>query len=288
MNRHAYLIMCHNNFEILEKLLILLDHEENDLYIHVDKKAGNFSQKAYKTLITKARVFFTKRINVNWAGHSQIKAEMILLKEAVKNEHSYYHLITGVDFPIKSHEQIMSFFENKNKQYIKIDPKSRSTTQYLFRVKNYYLLQDIIGRNRGAIFSLLSKLEQAFLRIQQKIGIDRTKGCQFTFYKGSPYFSITHDLARFIVDHERFIRKHFYFGLGVDEFFVQTLAMMSPYKDCVVDYNARHIDWNRGDPYTFTNDDYAELLESKCLFARKFDYTKDSRIVNRLFENLNG
>ena len=31
--------MAHNQFEILEKSMRLLDHERNDLYIHVDKKS---------------------------------------------------------------------------------------------------------------------------------------------------------------------------------------------------------------------------------------------------------
>lgn len=39
MLRHAYLIMAHNNFEILEKQVLLLDSPNADFYIHVDKKS---------------------------------------------------------------------------------------------------------------------------------------------------------------------------------------------------------------------------------------------------------
>ena len=35
--KHAYLIMAHNNFYILEKLLHLLDDPRNDIYVHIDK-----------------------------------------------------------------------------------------------------------------------------------------------------------------------------------------------------------------------------------------------------------
>lgn len=38
MDKHAYLIMAHNEFDILEKQLILLDDYRNDIYIHIDKK----------------------------------------------------------------------------------------------------------------------------------------------------------------------------------------------------------------------------------------------------------
>lgn len=37
-DRHAYLILCHNQFRILCRLLTALDDERNDIYIHVDKK----------------------------------------------------------------------------------------------------------------------------------------------------------------------------------------------------------------------------------------------------------
>ena len=42
MDKHAYLIMAHNNFGILEKLLMLLDDQRNDIYIHIDKKVKDF------------------------------------------------------------------------------------------------------------------------------------------------------------------------------------------------------------------------------------------------------
>ena len=43
MKKHAILIMAHNQFKILEKLVQQLDHARNDIYIHIDKHAGIFS-----------------------------------------------------------------------------------------------------------------------------------------------------------------------------------------------------------------------------------------------------
>ena len=45
--KHAYLIMAHNNWKILEKLLILLDDKRNDIYLHIDLKSDfiDFSSK---------------------------------------------------------------------------------------------------------------------------------------------------------------------------------------------------------------------------------------------------
>lgn len=38
-DRHAYLIMAHNNWSILSKLLSLLDDDRNDLFLHIDAKS---------------------------------------------------------------------------------------------------------------------------------------------------------------------------------------------------------------------------------------------------------
>ncbi len=37
-NKHAYLIMAHDNFEQLKILLDLIDDYRNDIYLHIDKK----------------------------------------------------------------------------------------------------------------------------------------------------------------------------------------------------------------------------------------------------------
>ena len=47
MQKHAYLIMSHNDFYILEKLLRLLDDRRNDIYVHIDKKVKNFDFKYF-------------------------------------------------------------------------------------------------------------------------------------------------------------------------------------------------------------------------------------------------
>lgn len=36
--KHAYLILAHNDPKVLELLVRLLDDSRNDIYIHVDKK----------------------------------------------------------------------------------------------------------------------------------------------------------------------------------------------------------------------------------------------------------
>ena len=114
-NRHAYLIMAHNDFYILEKLICLLDHDRNDIYIHIDKKVKEFDFDYYKNLVNKSRLFYTeKRVDVRWGDYSQIECELTMLECAVKNGAQYYHLISGVDMPLKKAEEMHKFYDNSS------------------------------------------------------------------------------------------------------------------------------------------------------------------------------
>ena len=116
--KHAYLIIAHNNFNQLKKLIELLDYEENDIYIHLDKKS-KLNVEELKKYVKKSKLIFTKRIKVSWGGFSLVQSELILLKASVKENYMYYHLISGADLPIKSMKEIHEFFEeNEGKQFI--------------------------------------------------------------------------------------------------------------------------------------------------------------------------
>ena len=52
---------------------------------------------------------YVDRVPVNWGG-SQIRAELSLLKCAVKKKYDYYHLVSGADLPIKTQDEIHQFF----------------------------------------------------------------------------------------------------------------------------------------------------------------------------------
>lgn len=45
--KHAYLIVAHTDFKILERLLDLLDYPGNDIYVHIDKKVSYDIKQSY-------------------------------------------------------------------------------------------------------------------------------------------------------------------------------------------------------------------------------------------------
>lgn len=109
--RHAYLITVHKNFHILELLINLLDSDEVDFYICLDKKYNRNVDEIISLHPLKSKVTWIEQICINWGAYSQIEAELRLLNAAIPNEYDYYHFMQGSDFPIKSRDEINRFFE---------------------------------------------------------------------------------------------------------------------------------------------------------------------------------
>ena len=281
--KHAYLIIAHNNFTQLQTLVTLLDNPRNDIYLHVDKKAKTFHPDKIK--VTYSNLILIDRIPVNWGGHSQIKCEMNLLKAAAPKQYEYYHLLSGLDLPLKSQKEIRSFFESAYpKNFIKFDDRAIQSGSFLHRVSTYHLFQDYFGRNTGVLAGFLRRLEDLSLRFQKFIGVQRKQ--YITPYKGTNWFSITHELVKYVLARENIIRKQFYHTVCADEVFLHSIVMDSPYRETVVSNSLRAVDWTRGDPYVYKAEDVDELLNSENLFGRKFDENIDRSAIEKIAAHL--
>lgn len=79
--KHAYLILAHNEFEVLRKLISALDDPRNDIFIHFDEKVNKIPD-----LNTKYANLFVieNRADLRWGDSSIIDAEIRLMDAAVK------------------------------------------------------------------------------------------------------------------------------------------------------------------------------------------------------------
>ena len=124
MKRHAYLIKAHHQFDLLEKLLRLLDDERNDIYIHIGVGV-NYDRARFEKCVKRSGIFFVYPVKESWGGYSQIESELHLFEAAAENSYAYYHLLSGVDLPLKTQDEIHAFFDaNDGKEFIYFCPKS--------------------------------------------------------------------------------------------------------------------------------------------------------------------
>ena len=291
--RHAYLIMTHGNFLILEKQLRFLDSENADFFLHIDADVPSLEQ--YRALTQKSTVSFLERKKVYWGDLTQIECELRLLEKAVTGGYDYYHLLSGVDVPVKPREYIEDYFaRSPGTNYVKFQSREASG-HHLDRVKYYYPLQKKNIRSRP----LRTVLRELTVLPQRLIGIDRTRQWPGTvFQKGTNWFDITHELACHVVSQKERIREMYRSTCCADEMFLQTIIVNSAFADTLPPYAfendfracCRYIDWERGTPYTFGNNDYEELIHTgpDYLFARKFDYSAAPEVVDRLFRHFGG
>lgn len=288
MDKHAYLIMCHNNFFVLEKLITLLDNEKNDIFIHVDKKVKDFNFDYFKNIVQYSKLYFVPRINIKWASISQIEAELNLFKFALNTgDYLYYHLISGADLPLKNANEIYEFFEeNKGKEFVGFCTKFDKT-----KVEQVNIFKNL-ERKRSILNPIKRLMRTCFIKVQLLFNYDYTKKFNMIIKKGCNWVSITQDCAKYIVDSEPLIKRMFKYSLSGDEFYKQTLIWNSPFKENVYDmdneYNScmRQIDWDRGSPYTFRMEDFETIINSNKLFARKFDENTDKKIVNAIYNHI--
>lgn len=290
---HAYMIIAHNQFELLEMLIKKLDDKRNDIFVHIDAKVKDFDFDKFKSITKYSKIIFTEeRISITWGDFSQVKTEMELLKTAVENEdennpYTYYHLISGADLPIKTNDEIHAFFDKyRGKEFIHYADNNVSKSS-VSRIRYYHLF-----RKHRNLFNKI--LGQAALQIQKFIGVNRLKNTGIRVQKGCNWFSITGSFAHYVVKNQQKYEKIFKYSYCCDEIFIQTIAENSGFKnnlfmsDCNDDHFAcaRLIDWKRGNPYVWKTEDYNFIISSPCMFARKFDIHVDKQIIEMLLEHI--
>ncbi|MGN0521369.1 MAG: beta-1,6-N-acetylglucosaminyltransferase [Eubacterium sp.] len=284
---HAYLILAHNEFELLENLIKALDDSRNDIFIHIDKKVKAFDFDKFKNTAKHSSIAFSPRISIKWGDMSMVSAEYLVLHTALDSgkKYDFVHLISGVDIPLMTQEDMHAFFgKNNGLEFIHFGGEELRPVEFQ-RVAYYHFAT---GR-RNYFNRFITKAESVLGRL---LGINRVKN--LTVGRGSQWFSITGDFAQYLLSQEDFVKRQFKHTFIPDEFFVQTVFLSSPFKSNLFHKEfddsslgcMRYTDWHRGSPYTFTSNDYDEIINCGCLFARKFSNKADSQITQMLYKRI--
>lgn len=267
--KHAFLIIAHNELRILNILLTMLDDPRNDIYLHLDKKWKLNIQDLHH--LQKAQLFLIeKRMDIRWGDISLIKLEFRLFRMAYTNgPYLYYHLLSGVDLPIKSQDYIHKFFQkNYGKEFIGFAQGEENRIDCYNKVMKFHLFSRHLHNSNKLVVNSRIRLENILNKYLKR-------SSSISFKKGTQWVSITNECCQYILSKEKRILKRFKFTLCGDEIFLQTLVYNSPfYKKCYNisdEYisNQREIDWERGKPYNWTIEDKDFLLHSDKIFARK-------------------
>lgn len=287
----AILIMAHHQPSHLAKLIQSLNCDWVHFFIHVDKKADILE---FTRLVPKSsNIIFldtSQRVKVYWAGYSQVKATLNLLNAArsCREYFTRFCLLSGSDFPIKSINHIKSVLDTK-KEFIRIDRRLGdfdSNSHYKF-VRYFYFMDN---------------------PLLQRIGwsgkVSRQSYKKITLYHGSTWWALTNDCVDYIIKFLKNNRDYICFHqwtLSSDEIFFHSIVKNSPFASNIShdfekssssgdyfklnEHGCTYVDWNVKNvtlPKVLDVEDYNNLLNSSCLFARKFDQIKSSYLVEML------
>lgn len=288
MNKHAYLIIAHNEPKILEVLLGLLDDERNEIFLHVDKRSVEVRKQMENIHLRSASLHILHSpMEVYWGDISQVLVEYKLFEEAhAVGPFAYYHLLSGVDLPLKTQTEIHHFFDqHAGKEFVGFWMDAVHQRDLKRKVCRYHFFTKYFKGGPRWKHNVCAFLRNVSLALQKILPFSRNQRLELR--KGYNWVSITNDFCTYLLDHKEEVLRSFKYTLCPDEIFLQTMLWNSPFKEKIYSLESasegslRAIDWKRGNPYVWQLADADELLASPYLFARKFagnQYEAVSRI----------
>ncbi len=292
-SKQAYFILTYRSNLSFKTLIQMLDHPKNDIFIHMDAKTKSYNPDETLSLVKHSRIIHTPRRKVEWCGYSTLEAFLLLLEAATsQGKYEHYHLLSESDLPIKKQEDIIKFFEEHHGQEF-VNFRSVRLQWMDDWVKLYHPFREKIGRPKRTVINKAWRILNGLcVRFQKLIGFRRNKGIKF--WKGSDWFSITDEFARYILSKREWIREVFHATHCPSEQCVHTLILNNQYffdrlyhkefDDDILHGSMRLIDWERGKPYVFRSTDLEEIKNSEAMFARKFDENVDADIIRKIQE----
>ena len=279
----------------------LLDDARNDIFILPDSKAApgltlGLSCRRSGLFIVSPE----ERIDIRWGAPSQIRAELKLFETVLARgaDYDYVHLLSGVDLPLKTQDEIHAFFDAAppGSNFIEIDSEGENPN--LTNKTRYYHL--FLEHQRAAGPGIINKGRLLFARAARKgwVGVQKIFGLKrrwsgLKLARGLNWASLSPDFIRYLVENRDYILKRFRGVVCSDEVYKQTMIINSEFDSTVRAYSRgnsdgiRLLDWKRGNvkagnPYVWRMADRRELEEAFELFARKFSSSEDPEIIDTI------
>jgi hypothetical protein len=285
----AYLILAHNNYIHLKKLVNALNDGNKVFFIYIDN-----TLTLPDTLNEFENVVFVRGSQVYWAGWSTIEAIISLIRTAANFGFDYYFFLSGVDYPIRPNSFLYSQLSTGG-EFMSIK-KGFYNNKSEWRFK-YYYFDGFNRRNMKSIKTIF------FYVIEKSIKLFfRKKSYPFKqIYVGSTWWGLSHDcilyVLNFIDKNEEYKRYKKYFKTcwDADESFFQTIIGNSPfYSKCKT--HLTYQDWSANPAPALINSNHVDLFKKQTefigdygkflpFFARKFN-DESAHVVDSIEKEL--
>ncbi len=264
----VYIIVAHRFPKQLARLVSRLDAPSVTFLIHID---GNTDDATHSEMVTAMlghyNLFFLPRHRSPWGGWGIVEAELEGLEQVIRANllPDYVVLLSGQDYPLRSPAGIEAFLtEHRGTSFIDAHQLPDYTWDW----------HGTINRFRGQ--SLPAGMKP---------------------FGGSHWWALSGDCGAYVkgvADGDRDLVRLFEKMWCSDEHFFHTVIANSPFRERLSRVDTKpvlglhYIDWTRGgySPKVLGVEDFERLIASHALFARKFDMTQDSAILDMIDAHL--
>lgn len=302
----VFMIYTFREAELLGRVVRAL--APHPVLVHVDAKVDQVPFESAIDIMDRQRVhFLCKRVQVNWAGYSQVDAIRRLVAEALRvaRPEEYLVMLSGQDYPIKPVSELEKHLERGGgKQYLRYFEVARSEKKYTSRAfrrhhRDLSFLSTRTGNRR------LKKMRNGLIRGLEMISalgpaVKPPVGMRVAH--GGTHFAITASFANeleSLITPE--IESYFQKIFCPEEKFYHSLAAISsrspetggPLSGGFEPYmgpgqwryaNLHHIEETLIKVYT--EDDWNEVRMSPKFFLRKLESLRSGRLLERIDKEL--
>ena len=296
----AYLISAHTDAPPLKRLVEAL-HPDAHFFIHIDKKSGI---TPFTSLLQGDNVhFLPNRVNVRWGTILEVDYQMALIKAAIDFPVTFDRIffLSGMDYPLWSNAHITKWLEKQGDREIlsgiRMDTRliSRQQRRLYTHARPFFHFEGLSNKGNERLSIICRKLK-ALIGMRKHLFF-KVGGQRWHLYKGAAWWCISERLATYIYQtytNEPAIRHYFVDSFGQAETLIQTIAFNSPEwaPHCLL-HEGKYPGLAALTPLHYIlyepvikmmeESDYATLMASGKMFARKFISGKSDKLIEMLY-----
>lgn len=278
----CYVLLVHHKFDQALRLIERLVAPGVVFVVHIDKKVRREEAEAFRVALAliDRHVVYARRVDARWGSYRQALAIMMsILAAATRDDFDRCVLLSGQDYPITSHAEIVACFRDApDREFIEARPLDLTddrapgwTPHHRFRRYHFWFRKRLLT---------LPAVKKPLPPIP--------------LYHGSTWWALTREAILHLAtafETEGQLRRYLRTGLLVDEAYVPSLMMNSPFAARVTGANVTYAEWTEtsgAHPKTLVRADAEALAGSTKLFARKFDAATDAAILDWLDDRHDG
>ena len=275
----AYCALAHNNPEIAKRLSDKLTKNTlHAVFFHIDRKTD-----LTPFLAAENAVFIPERQKIRWAGFSILRAEIELIRAALKagdfNRFVVFHFPC---YPAVSNAEIEKFFSDPEKEYLSalnVTDSGQKNHLRKFRCRwhkdsrnPFFYMSDLL---QGRLFN---KFKFALYIRKPTITID---GKECPIWCGWAHIALTRAAAEYLVnfyDTHPEVNAFFKTVFAPDESYIHTVLFNSPFREQCIPVSHMNSDscattfFKYADSvHVFERDEYEKIKASGLPFFRKVD-----------------